>query len=63
MSGHHRLLDSLAVIFAGVAGVAFWQHVALAFTILAAFGSLSLVVLRWHDRIKYGPGLPDYGDE
>jgi hypothetical protein len=63
VSDQHRLIDSLAVIFAGVAGVAFWQHVALAVTILAGLGSLSLIALRWHDRIRYGRPSHGYVDE
>jgi hypothetical protein len=39
-----------------MAAFSFWQGVALAVTILAGLGSLSLIILRWHDRLRYGPG-------
>ena len=52
---HHRMLDWLAGALALVAGAGFWHGVSVAVTILAGIGSLSLIGLRWHDRIKYGP--------
>ena len=51
----HPFSDWLAGGFAAIAGVSFWQGVSLAVTIAAGLGSLSLILLRWHDRIKYGP--------
>lgn len=55
MMTHHPFSDWLAGAFASVALVSFWQGVSLTVTILAGVGSLSLIALRWHDRIKYGP--------
>jgi hypothetical protein len=52
---HHRLLDAIAWALGGLAVFGFWQGVALALTILAALGSLSLVGLRWYVFFKYGP--------
>ena len=56
---HRHFLDSLAWVLGGLAVFGFWQGVALGITILAGLGSLSLVALRWHDRIKYGPNVVD----
>jgi site-specific recombinase len=55
MLHNHRLLDTAAWGMAAIAGVSFWQHFALGVTILVGLGSLSLIILRWHDRLKYGP--------
>lgn len=60
MSGHHDWADRAAYLSAGVSGVffalSFWQAVALGVAILSGLVSLSLGLMRWHDRIKYGPG-------
>lgn len=47
-------VDGLALLFAGVSAVSLLSQLALVVTILAGLGSLSLVALRWHDRIKFG---------
>jgi uncharacterized membrane protein (Fun14 family) len=47
--------DVGAWALAGVAIGSWLQGVALIVTILAGLASLSLALLRWHDRIKYGP--------
>lgn len=54
LNEHQRIVDFLAVSLAGVAVGTVLSQLAVIVTILAGLGSLSLVVLRWHDRIKYG---------
>ena len=54
--GAKRLLDLLAFMFAGVSVIGLLQGVALVVTIGAGLASMSLAGLRWHDRLKYGPG-------
>jgi hypothetical protein len=49
-------VDGLAFLFAGVTVASFLTQLAVVVTILAGLASLSLAALRWHDRIKYGPG-------
>ena len=55
----HDWAERGAYLFAGVSGVffalSFWQAVALGVAILSGLVSLSLGIMRWHDRIKYGP--------
>jgi hypothetical protein len=51
----HRILDAGAAFFAVVAGISFWQGVALALTIIAAVVSITLGCIRIHDRLRYGP--------
>lgn len=48
-------VDIVAITLGGIAVISFLQTIALLVTIAAGIGSLSLVVLRWHDRMKYGP--------
>jgi hypothetical protein len=55
MTQHRHLTDVLAWFLGGLAVYGFWQGVALALTILAALGSLSLAALRWYVFFKYGP--------
>jgi hypothetical protein len=52
----NRWLDWLAILFAGVSVVGVINQVAVVVSILAGIGSLSLIALRWFDRIKYGRG-------
>jgi hypothetical protein len=47
-------MDFAAFLLAGVAGVSWLQDVAFIVTIMAGLGSLSLVGMRWHDRIANG---------
>jgi hypothetical protein len=47
-------IDATAFFLAGAAVVSLLQQLAVIVTILAGLGSLSLVALRWHDRLKYG---------
>lgn len=54
MTTHSRFVDVSAVSLAVVAGINL-SSAALIATILAALGSLSLVVLRWYLFFKYGP--------
>jgi hypothetical protein len=55
MNEHRHIVDVIAWVLGGIAVFGFWQGVALALTILAALGSLSLVGLRWYVFFKYGP--------
>jgi hypothetical protein len=55
MHEHRHIVDAIAWVLGGLAVFGFWQGVALALTILAALGSLSLVALRWYVFFKYGP--------
>jgi len=55
MHEHRHIVDAIAWVLGGLAVFGFWQGVALALTILAALGSLSLVGLRWYVFFKYGP--------
>jgi hypothetical protein len=56
LSGQTRhVVDATAWLFAGVAGVSFWQNFALGVTILAGMVSLLLGCLRIYDRIRFGP--------
>lgn len=55
LNGNRAAVDVLAAVFAGVAIFSFLQTLALVVTIFAGVGSLSLVGLRWYDRVKYGP--------
>jgi hypothetical protein len=48
------LVDYMAGLLALVAGISLAQ-LALTLTVIATIGSISLIALRWHDRIKYGP--------
>jgi|GraSoiStandDraft_51_1057287.scaffolds.fasta_scaffold1389784_2 hypothetical protein len=50
-----HVIDATAWVFAGVAGVSFWQNFALGVTILAGMVSLLLGCLRIYDRVRYGP--------
>lgn len=50
-----HVVDAAAWLFAGVAGVSFWQNFALGVTIVAGIVSLLLGCLRIYDRVKYGP--------
>lgn len=49
-------VDALALLSAGVTVASLLTQLAVIVTILAGLASLSLAALRWHDRIKYGPG-------
>jgi MFS superfamily sulfate permease-like transporter len=51
----HRLIDSATWVAAIIAGVSFWQGVALAVTILAGLVSITLGCFRLYDRVRYGP--------
>jgi hypothetical protein len=51
----HRILDTGAAAFAVIAGISFWQGIALAVTILAGLISITLGAIRIHDRLRYGP--------
>jgi hypothetical protein len=51
---HKNLVDCMAALLALIAGISLSQ-LALTLTVIATIGSISLIVLRWHDRIKYGP--------
>jgi hypothetical protein len=55
----HDWAERGAYLFAGVSGaffaLSFWQAVALGVAILSGLVSLSLGIMRWHDRLKYGP--------
>lgn len=51
----HRFLDGGAAFFALLAGVSFWQGIALGLTIIAAMVSITLGCIRIHDRLRYGP--------
>lgn len=53
MTANNRAVDAGAVSLAVFAGVNL-SSAALVATILAALGSLSLVVLRWYLFFKYG---------
>jgi hypothetical protein len=48
-------IDRAVWLCAGVAAVSLSQ-LAFAVTIVAGLASISLAALRWHDRLKYGPG-------
>jgi hypothetical protein len=56
---HSQWLDRLIYACAGVSGVffalSFWQAVALGVAIISGLISASLGIMRWHDRLKYGP--------
>lgn len=56
LSSARHWIDAIAAGLAGIAVVSLLQQVAVIVTICAGLGSLSLVALRWHDRVKYGPG-------
>jgi hypothetical protein len=47
-------IDASAIMLGGIAVFSLLQTVAVIVTILAGLGSLSLVGLRWYDRVKYG---------
>jgi hypothetical protein len=47
-------VDAIAIALGGVAVFSLLQTLAVIVTILAGLGSLSLVGLRWYDRLKYG---------
>jgi hypothetical protein len=51
----HRILDTMTGLFAGLAVISFWQGIALAVTIIAAFVSIACGIVRLYDRYKYGP--------
>ena len=56
MNDHSRhALDGAAWISAGIAAFSFWQGIALAITIIAGLISITLGLIRVHDRLKYGP--------
>lgn len=48
-------LDGIAILLGGVTVASFLSQLALIVTIVAGLGSISLVALRWHDRIRFGP--------
>lgn len=54
LNEHQRLVDAAAWLCAGVAAVSLLQQLAFIVTILAGMGSLSLVGMRWYDRLKHG---------
>lgn len=56
LNQHQRVVDFLAWTLAGVTVGSLLSQIAVVVTIMAGLGSLSLVALRWHDRIKYGHG-------
>jgi hypothetical protein len=49
-----RAIDTVAASLAGVALFGLLQKIAVVVTILAGIGSISLVALRWYDRLKFG---------
>lgn len=56
MSADSRhVLDGAAWLSAGIAAVSFWQGIALAVTIIAGMISITLGLIRVHDRLRYGP--------
>lgn len=61
MTVHHlsdtakHWLDGVAILLGGVTVASLLSQLAVIVTILAGLGSLSLVALRWHDRLRYGP--------
>lgn len=55
LSQHQRVVDFLAWTLAGVTVGSLLSQIAVVVTIMAGLGSLSLVALRWHDRLRYGP--------
>lgn len=48
-------IDGATWISAGIAAVSFWQGIALAVTIIAGLISITLGLIRVHDRIRFGP--------
>jgi len=55
LSQHQRVIDLFAWLLAGVTVGSLLGQIAVIVTIMAGLGSLSLVALRWHDRLRYGP--------
>lgn len=54
LSEHERLVDVATFLLAGVAVTTLLSEIAVVITILAGLASLTLALIRIHDRVKYG---------
>lgn len=54
LSEHERLVDLAAWALASVAVMTLLSEIAVVVTILAGLASLTLALIRIHDRIRYG---------
>lgn len=56
LNEHERIVDAAIFLLAGVAVTTLLSEIAVVVTILAGLASLTLALIRIHDRIRYGKG-------